>query len=172
MGSAVVSANLRYAVRPPSGQELFYYLGGAEKPAGISEHTNYKADPHQADIVDTRSAPQLTIKQNGFALTEFQVSADIDWDDKASVQTHYYPAVQKLLQTQTGANRVHVFDTTLRKGSARSGSAYASHCSPPANSENSTNTNACRREGGVEKNQVKPGSQQTSVNVNVHVDYR
>ena len=89
MGAVTISAptaTLQYAVRPPGEEEIFYYLGGAEKPADVAHYTNYKAEPHQADIVDMRSAPQsFDLMQNGFLLARLPVSADITWANEASV---------------------------------------------------------------------------------------
>ena len=35
------------------------------------------------------------------------------------VKAKYYPGVQELLKRTAGASRVHIFDHTIRKGSAK-----------------------------------------------------
>ena len=120
-----VSPTLNFVKRPAGGDPVYYYLGGKELPPGIPHFTNFEQLPEQATITDLRSAQQeFSLRQNGFTLAKLVVPAEVDWDDKASVQSLYYPAAEKLLQQETGA-RIHIFDSTRRKGSIRSASDTA-----------------------------------------------
>ncbi len=38
---------------------------------------------------------------------------------RMQVKARYYPEVQELLKRTAGASRVHIFDHTIRKGSAK-----------------------------------------------------
>jgi hypothetical protein len=58
---------------------------------------------------------QLSLDQNGFVLVEHR-TAVTDFFDTAQLEASYYPEVQRLVQTVSGASRVVVFDHTLRTG--------------------------------------------------------
>jgi hypothetical protein len=58
---------------------------------------------------------QLSLHQNGFALVEHR-TAVTDFFDAAQLEALYYPEVQQLVRSASGASRVVVFDQTLRTG--------------------------------------------------------
>jgi hypothetical protein len=58
---------------------------------------------------------QLSLDRNGFALVE-QRPAVTDFFDASALEALYYPEIQQLVQTVSGATRVVVFDHTLRSG--------------------------------------------------------
>jgi len=60
-------------------------------------------------------AGQLTLDQNGFVLVEHR-TAVTDFFDPAQLEARYYPEIERLVQTVSGASRVVVFDHTLRTG--------------------------------------------------------
>ena len=58
---------------------------------------------------------QLSLDQNGFVLVEHR-TAVTDFFDTPQLEALYYPEIQRLVQTVSGASRVVVFDHTLRTG--------------------------------------------------------
>jgi hypothetical protein len=60
-------------------------------------------------------ASQLSLDQNGFVLAGHR-TAVTNFFDAAQLEALYYPEVQRLVQTVSGASRVVVFDHTLRTG--------------------------------------------------------
>jgi len=67
-------------------------------------------------IQDGRSlAGELALETNGFVLMEHRTAVH-DFFDKAQLESVYYPEVAKLIELQSGAARVVIFDHTLRSG--------------------------------------------------------
>ena len=62
-------------------------------------------------------AGQLSFEQHGFALVEHETRVP-DFFDKAQLPVAYYPEVEALVKQVSGAQRVFVFDHTLRSGDA------------------------------------------------------
>jgi len=60
-------------------------------------------------------AGQFSLDQNGFVLVRHD-TAVVDFFNAAQLETVYYPEVERLVRTVSGAARVVVFDHTLRSG--------------------------------------------------------
>jgi hypothetical protein len=58
---------------------------------------------------------QFSLEQNGFVLVDHE-TAVADFFDAAQLESVYYPEIERLVQTVSGAARVVVFDHTLRSG--------------------------------------------------------
>ncbi len=58
---------------------------------------------------------QLSLDQNGFVLVDHE-TAVADFFDAAQLESIYYPEIERLVQSVSGASRVVVFDHTLRTG--------------------------------------------------------
>jgi len=72
-------------------------------------------EPHSLPIHDIRSIGHaLSLDREGFALVR-QRSAVKDFYDEAEVRSVYYPEAELLIKAATGAERVFVFDHTVRK---------------------------------------------------------
>ena len=69
---------------------------------------------HTIAIADGRPvADRLSLEAEGFELCVHDTAVSNFYDDK-QVRTVYYPEIEQLLKTATGASRVVVFDHTLR----------------------------------------------------------
>jgi hypothetical protein len=65
-------------------------------------------------ISDARPiAPQLSLDREGFILRRHETEVR-DFYDKAEVERVYYPEVEALVRSQTGAEKIVVFDHTIR----------------------------------------------------------
>jgi hypothetical protein len=85
-----------------------------EPPAGIPR-SNVTIDPHTVRIRDMRPiAPSLSLEREGFALVTHR-SAVTDFHDEDSLRRVYYPEAERLVADAIGANRVVVFDHTVRR---------------------------------------------------------
>ena len=60
-------------------------------------------------------AHQFSLEKNGFVLVAHETAIQ-DFFDPAQIQTRYYQEVGELIKRVSGAQRVHVFDHTLRSG--------------------------------------------------------
>jgi hypothetical protein len=85
-----------------------------DPPAGAAR-TTVVSEPHPIVIRDARPLlPQLSLDEEGFALVQHK-SATRDFYDDEEVKRVYYPEAVQLLKGLTGADRVHIFDHTVRR---------------------------------------------------------
>jgi hypothetical protein len=102
--------------------ELTYLAPMAERPRTYTydpgpgiPRSNLQFDTHKLPIHDMRPVAQaVSLEREGFALIEHH-SAARDLYDEAELRNVYYPEAEKLLAAVTGANRVVVFDHTIRR---------------------------------------------------------
>src|SRR5271169_4963283 len=109
--------------RLPRVEGLLNYLAPmAEKPMnltydpppGVSRSTGIP-EPHVMLIHDARPvAGRLTLDGEGLALVEHR-SAVKDFYDEDELRRVYHPEAKRLVAEATGANRVLVFDHTIRR---------------------------------------------------------
>jgi hypothetical protein len=77
--------------------------------------TNVVPEPHVLPIHDLRPiAPEITLDRNGFQLVR-QASTVTDFWNEDEIRATYYREAEDLLKAVTGADRIHVFDYTLRR---------------------------------------------------------
>jgi hypothetical protein len=85
-----------------------------EPPPGIPR-SNVTIDPHAVRIHDMRPiAATLSLDREGFTLVAHH-SAITDFYDEDALRRIYYKEAEHLVATATGANRVVVFDHTIRR---------------------------------------------------------
>jgi len=85
-----------------------------EPPSGEPK-SNIVPEPHSLPIHDVRPiSDAVSLDQEGFALVR-QKSVVKDFYDEDQVKNVYYPEAERLIKAATGANRVFVFDHTVRK---------------------------------------------------------
>jgi hypothetical protein len=105
-----VEAELNYLAPEEERPRTYTY----DPPAGVPRSTAVNA-PHRVAIADARPVlARLSLDGQGFALVRHR-SAVEDFYDEAEVKATYYPEAERLLKKSTGADRVHVFDTTVRR---------------------------------------------------------
>jgi hypothetical protein len=105
-----VEAELNYMERMAERPRNYTY----EPPAGVAR-SNAVPEPHQVTIRNARPiASQITLDGEGFALIR-QRSAVGDFYDDDEVRATYYKEAQAAIRNATGADRVFIFDHTVRR---------------------------------------------------------
>jgi len=85
-----------------------------DPPPGVARSTG-TPEPHRITIYDARPvAAQLSLDDEGIAVVEHH-SAVKDFCDEDELHRVYYPEAERLVAELTGANRVLVFDHTIRR---------------------------------------------------------
>src|ERR671928_1015385 len=85
-------------------------------PNNIRRRTSGTEEKHRVEIANGREARDLALDANGFVLVEHR-TAMRDFFDLDELKRVYYPEVEALIKRVAGADRVIVFDHTLRSGS-------------------------------------------------------
>ncbi len=105
-----VRALLNYSV--DNGIPPDYYFYEPEESVKLNPPGT---DPHEMEIVNGWSrADQFNADREGFELKSFP-AAFSRYDDDAAVKKVFYPQVADFVKRNTGAQRVVIFDHTLRK---------------------------------------------------------
>jgi hypothetical protein len=105
-----VEAELNYLA--PMAERPRYY---AYDPEPGVPRSNLAHEAHRVRIHDMRPIQsQISLDRQGFALLE-QRSAVRDFWDEDEIRRVYYPEAEHLIAAATGANRVFIFDHTLRR---------------------------------------------------------
>jgi hypothetical protein len=105
-----VEAELNY-LAPMSERPRSYTF---EPPAGVPR-TNIVNDPHRVAIHDARRcAGDCALDRHGFALLDHRSKLS-SFADESLVRSVYYREAEDLLKQVTGADRVFIFDHTLRR---------------------------------------------------------
>jgi hypothetical protein len=105
-----VDAVLNYLT--PMGEKPRNYA--YEPPPGVPQ-TTARYEPHKVPIYDIRRvAGDLSLDDVGLRLVD-QPSAVKDFYDEDELRRVYYPEAERLVAAATGANRVVVFDHTIRR---------------------------------------------------------
>src|SRR5260370_5602543 len=105
-----VEAEMNYLV--PMREKPHNYT--FEPPPGVPR-TNAVYAPHRVAIHDARPlAPGLSLDREGFALIEHDTELS-DFYDEDSLRRVYYPEAERIVAEATGADRVVIFDHTIRK---------------------------------------------------------
>ena len=105
-----VTADLNY-LAPPLDRPRTYTF---EPPSGEPK-SNIVPAPHSVPIHDVRPiGDTVSLDREGFALVR-QTSSVKDFYDEDEVRSVYYPEAERLIKQATGADRVFVFDHTVRK---------------------------------------------------------
>jgi hypothetical protein len=105
-----VTADLNY-LTPPLDRPRTYTF---EPPSG-GPRSNIVPEPHSVPIHDLRPISEtVSLDREGFALVT-QKSSVKDFYDEHEIRDVYYPEAERLIKAATGADRVFVFDHTVRK---------------------------------------------------------
>jgi hypothetical protein len=105
-----VTADLNY-LTPPLDRPRTYTF---EPPAGEPK-SNIVPDLHSVPIYDVRPISEtVSLDREGFALVR-QKSSVRDFSNDDEIKAVYYPEAERLIKAATGADRVFVFDHTVRK---------------------------------------------------------
>lgn len=115
-----VQADLHYTRN--TGVRPFHYT--FDPPAGVPRDGG-EDDPRTVTVHDARKVAGLSLDSSGFELIAHR-STLVDWasfQDDEKVRTIDYPEVEAALKRFTGAEKVVIFDHTLRDSSATFGNA-------------------------------------------------
>jgi hypothetical protein len=105
-----VTAELNYLTPTKDRPRTFTF----EPPPGEPQ-SNVVPEPHAVPIYDARSVvDSISLDREGFALVR-QRSAVRDFYNDDEVRSTYYPEAERLIKEATGADRVFIFDHTVRK---------------------------------------------------------
>src|ERR1700732_4470108 len=105
-----VTANLNYLAPAPDRPRTYTF----DPPFG-EPRSNIVPQPHILPIHDVRPISQaVSLDREGFALVR-QRSSVKDFYGEDEVKNVYYPEAERLIKAATGADRVFVFDHTVRK---------------------------------------------------------
>ncbi len=105
-----VTAELNY-LAPTPGKPRTYAL---DPPPGEPKSTALP-EPHDVPIFDARPiAKDLSLDREGFALVRHPTIVKNFYDER-EVRNVYYPAVEAFLRATLGADRVFIFDHTVRR---------------------------------------------------------
>ena len=105
-----VTAELNY-LAPPLDRPRTYARG----PPSGDFRSNVVQKAHSVPIHDLRPISEtVSLDREGFALVR-QKSSVKDFYDEAEIKDVYYPEAERLIKAATGADRVFVFDHTVRK---------------------------------------------------------
>jgi hypothetical protein len=108
--SQIVHAELNY-LGTTSGKPHNYTF---TPPNGETER-NYEIATHRVAIQDLRPDEERTsLDREGFAAVRW-ASSEHDFLDEVSILDDYYPESESLLKAVTGADRVFIFDHTIRR---------------------------------------------------------
>jgi len=115
MSPSTVSTTLQYSQLPPDGSKPYMYVDHDLAAASGKPRTNFEINPHETEIEDVRGQEQAYNTDNsGFQFIK-HTSAHLKFTDNEEIKREYYPESIELLKKLTGANRVIVFDHTIRR---------------------------------------------------------
>jgi hypothetical protein len=110
VASSFVTADFNYLGPSPNRPRTYTF----DPPPGEPK-SNIVPEPHSLPVHDIRpNSGTVSLDREGFALVQ-QKSAVKDFYDDDEVKTVYYPEAERLIKAATGADRVFVFDHTVRK---------------------------------------------------------
>src|SRR3954468_23115984 len=95
-----------------SGEKLVNETFG---PNNIRRRTSGSEERHRVEIANGRESRELALDANGFVLVEHRTAVK-NFFDPDELKRVYYPEVEALIRRVSGAQRVVVFDHTLRSG--------------------------------------------------------
>jgi hypothetical protein len=105
-----VTGELNYLAPTPGKPRTYAY----DPPPGEPKSTALP-EPHQVPIFDARLiAGGLSLDREGFALVRHPTAVRNFYDDK-EIRNVYYPAAEAFLKATLKADRVFIFDHTVRK---------------------------------------------------------
>ncbi len=95
----------------PMKERPYYYT---YPPPGGEPMRNTHGDRRRLPVTDARALPETpTLEREGFCLARHQTKVDDLWDADA-VRARYYPEMEELVKSSTGARKVVAFDHNVR----------------------------------------------------------
>ena len=89
---------------------------GTTGPDGTLRHRSGEFREHLVSIHDARDRRDaLSLDREGFLFVDHETAVE-NFYDPYELETVYYPEIERLIKAHTGAQRVVIFDHTLRSG--------------------------------------------------------
>ncbi|CAJ2511658.1 Uu.00g072830.m01.CDS01 [Anthostomella pinea] len=110
-----ITANINFTHPPPAGTTAYNYVDAP--PAGQAQR-NIETNPQPVPITDIRGQESsYNLDRDAFQIIASQPpSAEVLFEDDASIESNYYPEVEKLLLHHIpNSTRVVIFDHTVRR---------------------------------------------------------
>ncbi|KAF2095604.1 hypothetical protein NA57DRAFT_44350 [Rhizodiscina lignyota] len=109
-----VTAPLMFYAPPADGSKPWNYV--EDPPAGQPKY-NYSLQPREVELNDIRGREyEFNLDSNAFETIRGVPSEEKDFNDDEHIKRVYYPEVEKLLlENVPGANRILLFDHTIRR---------------------------------------------------------
>jgi len=109
-----VDSTLTFYAPPSDGAAPFNYV---EQPPEGQPQRNYGEYTHEVTINDVRGRESdFDINSNGFGVIQGVSSKEKEFNDDEHIKRVYYPEVEKLLlDNVSGAQRIFIFDHTVRR---------------------------------------------------------
>ena len=106
---AAIEATLNYIAN--TGEKIFTQTGG---PGSTDVRSGGTQDPHRVAIRNgRREAEDFALDRQGFRFVRHDTRIERFFDED-EIRRVYYPEMEALVKSETGASRVVVFDHTLR----------------------------------------------------------
>mmetsp|Transcript_28286 Transcript_28286/g.76130 ORF Transcript_28286/g.76130 Transcript_28286/m.76130 type:complete len:495 (-) Transcript_28286:420-1904(-) len=102
--------DLEYQEPPPPNKATGRYINQPHKDDVVDEHVAKPVVMHDAREL----SPPPTLESMGFALHEWPTQC-VDFRDSAQVESCYYEEMRSLIKAVSGAERVFIFDHTIRE---------------------------------------------------------
>ena len=113
--------NVNYC-KDPEGEALYYRFN----PGPDEKKYNMRLQPYEIEVHNARGREhEFSLDRHGFQFTKHQVPESViqalrDGDDK-TVRKEYYPVMEELIKSTTGASRVVIDEMVVRKRSTGPG---------------------------------------------------
>jgi len=117
---------LNYQLPPPPGKKTGRYINQPDKGDVIDEHLPTETVMHDGRQLDSPAS----LETMGFSLERFPTKVQ-DFKDDAEVSSKYYEEIRRLVKKASGADRVLVFDHTIRESQNTNLNAAAGESAAP-----------------------------------------
>jgi len=109
------TVKLNYQVPPPPGKRTGRYIDQPDLGDAVDE--NAESDTVMNNGRELK--PRATLETMGFQLEYWPTGVE-DFEDQDQITSRYYAEMRELVKLSTGANKVFVFDHTVRSSEAKS----------------------------------------------------
>uniref|UniRef100_A0A7S4TBG3 Uncharacterized protein n=1 Tax=Alexandrium monilatum TaxID=311494 RepID=A0A7S4TBG3_9DINO len=100
---------LNYQVPPPPGKRTGRYINQPDQGDTVDEHIPTETTMHNGRLL----SPPATLETTGFSLKTWPTQCK-DFSNDEEVAKMYYPEMRELVKAASGADRVFIFDHTVR----------------------------------------------------------
>lgn len=121
-----VTTLLNFFQLPLDGSKPYNWV---ETPPEGKPQRNYPDANQTVTINDIRGHERdFSLEKNAFlAVKGYPHNPAIDWNDDENIKQQYYPEVERVLKESTGADRVLIFDHTIRRPNSNRGPVNRAH---------------------------------------------